>query len=316
LKLLIPALLGRPRPTSWTAFDLSGGLIVASVSPGSKNGDKPKVLRHSSVIGKDPDSFALAELDKAGSATSCEKALILNRGEYQIFQADKPAVKAEEINKSLEWALSSLIDYPVTEANLAWLDIPSEGQAAKQAKVYLVCSKREIVDYYDQLFKKANANLAAADVRETSQRNIAALMKTGGHGVCLVFAEKAGVQITITLGDELYLERFIREPVYPESAGTLPDPEQMDRIALEIQRSIDFVRRAFPSIPLEEVTVGPTLQNIQLTEQLSQRMTEPVRSLDLSTLFDWPENSNLHRPEIQALYFYALGGALRGRRSI
>jgi len=86
LKLPIPGLFSASRPTSWTAFDLSGGLIAASVSPGGKNGDKPKVLKHSAVIGKDPDSFALAEIDKAGASTGCAKALILNRGEYQIFQ--------------------------------------------------------------------------------------------------------------------------------------------------------------------------------------------------------------------------------------
>jgi len=194
------------------------------------------------VIGKDPDSFALAEIDKAGASTGCAKALILNRGEYQIFQTDKPAVKTEEIQKSLEWALSPLIDYPITEANMAWLDIPTDGQAAKQAKVYLICSKREIVNHYSQLFKKSNADLQAIDVRETSQRNIAALIERGNHGVCLVFAEKTGVQITITMKGELYLERFIREPLYSEAPSALPDAEQIDRVALEIQRSIDFVR--------------------------------------------------------------------------
>jgi len=301
-------------PSLWTGFDLSGGLFAVSLSAG-KPGVKPRVIKHVAVVGKDPDAFALAELNQAVHSKGADRTFVIARGEYQVFQVDKPAVKAEEAEKSLGWALGSLIDYPVTQANVSWLDIPHESQAAKQAKVYLVAVKKEIVDHYDQLFAKAKANLQAADIRETANRNIAALAESGQQGVCLVFAEKTGVQITITFQGELFLERFIREPLYPEPGMSTEDPEQVDRVALEIQRSLDFIRRAYPTISIEEVTVGPTLKDIKLAHQLKSRMTEPIRQLDLSNLFEWPEGSDLTRPEVQALYFYALGAALRGRKA-
>jgi len=71
------------------------------------------------------------------------------------------------------------------------------------------------------------------------------------------------------------------------------------------------VHRNAASIPFNGIFVAPTQSDIGLVQKLQSRLLAEVSALDLNTLFEWPEDSDLVKPEVQALYFNALGAALR-----
>jgi len=72
---------------------------------------------------------------------------LLGRHDYQLFMLDKPAVRPDEMESSLRLAVSPLIDYPVAEANLAWLDIPlRQTMGNRVPQLYVVVSRTELVD--------------------------------------------------------------------------------------------------------------------------------------------------------------------------
>jgi hypothetical protein len=295
-----------------SAIDCEEGLRGVSVRAPRSSLAKPQVLKHFNMPGHALDPAGLTALARSISLDGAGNTLVLNRGEYQVFLIDKPVVPPEEIEQSLRW-VAPFADFSPDDANLSWIPVPkSDPESIKPEKVYLVAGNRHLVDAKEAAFEDAKLKLMAVDVRESSHRNIAAHIKNNGKGVCLVAAEKTGVQITVTWRGNLYLERFIREPLLEETLADTPiDAGQLDRVALEVQRSLDFIHREHPNIPLDQIFVAPTVKDIHLAQELGKRLVEPVRELDLGSIFEWPAGSDLIRPEVQAQYLNALGATLR-----
>jgi hypothetical protein len=305
--------------TEWTAVDLEGGVIAVRVKKPRKTKEKPAITGFYYKKGLAPSGRALQQMAQALGglrAAAVNYSLVLSRGDYQVFLMDKPAVRAEEVDQSLRWALTPLLDYPAADANLSSIEIPAaESGPGMIQKIYLVACKHSLADQQAALFLLSKINLKAIDIRQTSHRNIAALLGGENSGVCLVVAEQSGIQITISFNGDLYLERFLRESVLHEDAknvgGRSIDSSAFDRIANEIQRSMDFVARSYPFLASVRVVTGPTPFDISLSQELNSRLGQPVEALDLSSLFDWPPGSELAKPEVQAHCLHALGAALR-----
>lgn len=301
-------------PGGWSAIDMHGGMFGVHVQLPRQAGQKPRVLQHLAYPEQVAESAVLAQMGRNLAMAKSSVVTLLGRRDYQIFMVDKPAVRPEEVESSLRLALSPMVDYPTSEANLAWLDIPiRQTMGSRAPQLYAVLARTGLVNARAALFEEAKIHLSAVDIREAAQRNIALLLETEKAATCLIFADAEGVQLTISYRGELYLVRFISEALF--GAAEVQSREQLgdaiDRLALEIQRSFDFIRRNYPSLTIDALHVAPTQLDIGLPALLQKHLIEQVRSLDLASVFDLPPGSDLKTPEVQAQYFHALGSALR-----
>jgi MSHA biogenesis protein MshI len=320
-KGLLSIFLRRSGPSNqeWTAVDLDGAVTAIRVKKPLKPLDRPIVtgFYHEKKLASSETSLqGMLQALGGQKGVSPSFCLILCRGDYQVFLMDKPAVRTEEVDQSLRWALTPLLDYPAAEANLSFIEIPTaDPGAGVSQKIYLVACKRSHAERQASFFARSKINLLALDIRQTSHRNIAHQIGADKFGVCLIVPEQLGIQITISFNGDLYLERFLRESILFESGradlGQSIDSSAFDRIANEVQRSLDFVTRSYPSLSSIQIFVGPTPFDIQLSQQLSSRLAQPVQNVDLSMIFEWASGSELAKPEVQAACFHALGAALR-----
>ncbi len=300
-------------PDGWSAIDMQGGMFGVNVRlPAGKR--KPQVLQRVAFPEQALDAAVLAQMGRSLSSDKLPMVNLLGRRDYQLFMVDKPAVRHDEMDSSLRLAISPLIDYPVTDANLAWLDIPVRQTLGNRvAQLYVAVARTDFVDSRKALFEQVRMGLAAVDIREAAQRNISLQIENSESAVCLLCVEPEGVQLTITFGGELYLVRFIGEALH--GAGAEGNGQQfaqaIERLALEIQRSFDFVRRNYPALNIQRVHVAPMAQDKGLVPALKTHLMEDIQALDLADVFDFPADSDLKKPEVQALYFHALGSALR-----
>lgn len=92
--------------------------------------------------------------------------------------------------------------------------------------------------------------LAAIDLPEISQRNLAALFEQDGRGLAtLVFDDDEGL-LTFTVGGELLVARHVE--ITARQLTTADDDRRgilFERIALDIQRSLDNFDRTYSAIP-------------------------------------------------------------------
>lgn len=230
--------------------------------------------------------------------------LLLNRGEYQLSRVDQPSVAESEFEKSLRW-LVPFKEVDPKDASISWVTVPKGSDDRQQ--LYVAACSQAMVEARGALFRSAKLQLSAVDIHEMAQRNIATRIPARG-AICLLFAEPAGVQVTITLGQDLYLERFIREPLLDSNES---DVSQIKRTGIEIRRSIEFVRNSNPDLAAIEIYLGPTPTETGLAQQLSAELGQPVKSLDLGTVFNWPAGSPLANRKTQAEFFSVLGACLR-----
>ena len=302
------------QPDGWSAVDMQGGMFGVNVRLPAAGGRKPVVLRRAAFPGQAVDTAVMAQMGRTLSPDKFNLVALLGRREYQLFMVDKPAVREDEMESSLRLAVSPLIDYPVAEANLAWLDIPArQTLGSRVQQLYVVVARADTVQARKTVFDQARLGLHAVDIRETAQRNISCLLDSDHVAVCMISVEPEGVQLTVTCHGDLYLVRFISEALLGK--GGQQDQaalaQAVERLALEIQRSFDFVRRNYPALNIKALHVAPNQEDLGLVDLLKAHLIEEVIPLDLSEVFDFSIDADLKKPQVQAQYFHALGSALR-----
>ena len=309
------SLFGKNKKTTWSAViadtDAVRGVCVATAATGAIG--KPRVLACASQPTTDLSGKTLSALAKSLNSSGNQWLYTLRRPDYKILVLPEPAVLPTEMEQSLRWALANQVDYPLDDAVVAWMKIPTTEQLPNRpTHVYVMVARRDAVAQTEQLFTDAGLALAAVDVHETAQRNIANLVGQPGEGVGLLRIGRDGVQFTVSFNGELYLDRFVEESLYGDSTLD-PESEQraLERIALQVQRSLAFVERNMPFITLGRVLIAPLPRPMALGKTITEYLNLPVEALDLANYLDCSLVPELLQEKNQAIYFTALGAALR-----
>jgi MSHA biogenesis protein MshI len=281
--------------------------------PGADRG-KPQVVKCGTLSEPEFAAEGLAQLARRIAVPEFQWTLPLVRGEYRMVVLPEPAVTPDEMGDSVRWSLGTVLDYPVEEAAVDWISIPTlKYSPQRQPHLYVVVARNEMIRRHAETFRHAKITLNAIDIRETAQRNIAALLEKPGEALGMVSVGAQGVQITFTFEGELYLDRFIEAPLATAVAGDNDSRTRMfERITLQVQRSLDFVHRTLSFMKVGRIVMAPLPAPIALREHLAQNIAEPVEMLDLASVFDFSLTPELAPEEAQARYFVALGAALRG----
>lgn len=276
-------------------------------------GGKPAVLTCDSYRREESDAVTLRRLSRQFKLGRRRCTTLLPREDYQLHQIDAPNVPAAELKSAVRWRIKDLVDFPVETATVEVLDIPADSQApAPDHAVLAVVAATSAVERCAAPFDSARVSLEAVDIPELAQRNIATLFEHNGAGVVtLAFYEDDGL-LTFTRAGELYNARRI-DLALPQllQADDARRAIYFERIALELQRSLDHLGRQYHYVPIAQVLLGPMPRELRLDEYLSSIVSIPVDSIDLAGVLDVSAVPALREVQTQALYLQALGAALR-----
>lgn len=303
----------------WTAVALEAdGICGVTVVEPQTEGGRPCVVKCGFIPGV-VDSATIAKLAEKIAVPGCPWTLSLFRKTYNILVVPEPTVQADELEKSVRWSVGNMVDYPMEEACMASMHIPTAEQLPNRpSNLYVAVVKKEVIAGYNAIFQQAGFPLEAIDVRETALRNIAVLAGASEKGLGLLSIGKLGVQFIIAFKGALYLDRFVEESMFGNgNASHDPDAEARayERIALQVHRSLDFIGRTLTFINIDRVLMAPMPGKLAQIDLISQQLPVPTESLDLATVFDFSKTPELAKEENQALYLSALGAALRFRNS-
>ena len=256
---------------------------------------------------------ALQRLRSARSLKSYACTTLMSDGEYNLTQVDAPPVPREERKEALRWAIKEMVNYPVDSACLDVLDVPNTGlPQGRTVGVMVVSAAEQAVRSRVAPFVAAKVPLATVDIPELAQRNIAALFEDENRGLAFLRLDENGMMLTLTFHGELIAVR--RGEMNTQQLNST-DPEQrarvIERLVLEVQRSLDNFDRQYSHIPISKVVLAchPAVEN--LVNELVESIYVPVREMDLSSVMDFPSIPELRNPLAQAKSLLALGAALR-----
>ena len=276
-------------------------------------GVRPEIVMLDSFAVESDEQHALQRLRTARQLKSYACTTLMAAGEYNITQLDAPAVPPAERKEALRWGLKGVVDYPLESACVDVLDIPMDGAGAgRTASVFAVSAGEQAVRTRVKLFEDAKIALAAIDIPELAQRNVAALFEDENRGLAFLRLDDAGGQLTLTFHGELIALRRVEVSVSQLTEGDAERRAQvMERLVLELQRSLDNFDRQYSFIPVSKLIVAASPAVEGIVAALSENLYIPVLEMDLARVMDFPAVPELRDPHCQAKNLLLIGAALR-----
>lgn len=220
--------------------------------------------------------------------------IILAADFYQLVQLDKPAVAAEEMLQALPWQVKDLVSIAPEDIVADYIDLPGNNTA--QAKINVVVAS---LAWLKQLVNTVNsAGPAIVSIQPEEWLAAELLPRSTQASMLVVHQPDQEVLIQIVRDGLLYFSRrtrgFSKLHLSSEEdlrAGTL------DRLQLELQRSMDYFESQLKQPPVRDIRLLMTAPQI-MAELLSQsgfNRVEPLQAPPLAaTLNDnellrcWP----------------------------
>ncbi len=260
-------------------------------------------------------SAELEKLIKELDLGAFQFTTLLAPEEYQILLVDAPNVPAEEMKTAVRFRIKDSLNYHVDEATVDVLQIPGNANSGNRPQsLFAIAASNEILKKRISLFEKAKINLSVIDIPEMAQRNIAALFETEGRGLALLSFDARGGLLTFTSGGELYLARRL-----DITSGQLLDANEsirqqyVERVELEIQRSMDYFDRQFHYITLGKMLVSAPA-GAGLVPLFANSLGLPVEAINLAEALDISATPVLLDSEFVTEALPAVGAALRQER--
>jgi len=272
---------------------------------------KPRVDRWGIVKRDEKDGAELQQAAEKYELGRYRCTTLLHPSEYQLLMVDAPNVPREELKAAIRWRVKDLLDYHIDDATMDVLDIPVDKTVpGKSHYMYALAAKNEIVQGQVAQFEQAKIALQVIDIQETAQRNIAELYETADRGIGMLTFDHAGGLFTLSFEGELYLARRLDLP-WPQLVGAQESQRQLyfERIAVELQRSLDHFERQYQNITLSELVLGPMPEDIGLVAFLSSQLYLPLRQINLADALEFAGNDIGVDKQWQLLH--VLGAALR-----
>lgn len=303
---------GKKRQPGWLALSLGQEQIDLVHVMRSPNG-KPEIALCDTYRKEGSNAATLARLRKELNLDRYRCTTLLKSEEYQMHQVDAPNVPRAEMKTAARWRVKDLVDYPLDAATIDVFDIPVDPDApARNHSIYAVTARNSVIESCIKSFSEAGLPLEAIDIPDLAQRNIAALFEPAQRGVAmLAFYAKEGI-LTFTRGGELYLARRIEislAQLMAEDAARRA--QQIERITLELQRSLDHFDRQYQYVTVAKLLLAPLPQDIGLQEHLAANIYVPVETIDLSAVMSFPGVPELKHPARQSQCLATIGAALR-----
>jgi MSHA biogenesis protein MshI len=287
-----------------------GGVYLAQVK---LVGGMPCVLRCEFHPMESVSTTALDKLRRSASLDTKGCITLLSPGEYQLSLVEAPNVPPEELKTAIRWKIKDNLLYPVEDAMIDVLRIPSGkfGGADRAQSVYAVSAASDIVRKRVEMFHQAGMELAVIDIPEMAQRNIAMLFEQEARALAMLAFDDHGGLLTFTSDGELYLARRIEVGVgqLRDASDHLREQAQ-GRVELELQRSLDYFDRQFNHLPVSRVLVSVP-DDTRLVEFLASVSDAGVEKLVLSQAMDISAVEELDDSEFVAKALMTLGAALR-----
>jgi MSHA biogenesis protein MshI len=209
---------------------------------------------------------------------------VMDAADYQLVQVESPDVLPAELKAAVRWRLKDAIDFPLEDAVVDVFDMPEQARRTGAKMMYAVAAKRQAIARQVVGLKAAARRFDVIDIPELALRNLAALLPEAADGLIFLWLENDLAQVLVIKQETLYLTRHVQ--VAGDHAATGGHPN-VDAIALEIQRSMDYFESHYDQAPLRHLIIAPCNEHSgRFVQALAQETSMRIESIDLRRALD------------------------------
>lgn len=252
---------------------------------------------------------ALVDLVDECGLERADTNFLLSPSDYSIYLVDAPQVPAEEMAAAIKWKIKDLLDMPVENAAIDVFPLPEDAFQGRKQMVYAVVSDRSRLEQVIDMVDRSGLTLKSIDVPEMAMRNITSQFGDDSNGLAFISLKQSGSVMNITRNGQLYLTRKINTPVGPDALLETDWEMLRDRLALEVQRSLDYFESQMGQNPVAQIMIAPRAKDTEsMMNSMADALGSPVGVLDFYNEVDAPEPLNT---EIKGAGMMVIGAALR-----
>ncbi len=212
--------------------------------------------------------------------TSNAISSVLDAADYALVQVESPDVLPAELKAAVRWRLKDALDFPVEDAVVDVFDMPEPARRTGARMMYAVAAKPQAIARRVAGLSAAARRFDVIDIPELALRNVMALLPEAAEGLILLWLEDDSAQLLVIKETTLYVARHVPFVGEVAEAGELPN---VDAIALEVQRSMDYFESHYDEAPLHHLIVAPhDRHSARFAQALSRDSAMRIELLDLS----------------------------------
>lgn len=300
----------------------SGGIAIANITRAEGVTPKLNFCRYIPLEeGADEAAVIESQLAEAGLEQSrCSG--VINPDSHSLLLIEAPDVQPAELKAAVRWRIKDLIDFHIDDAVIDVFEIPEQGAAPGRARLmYAVAARASTIHKQVDVLSKTSLQLEVIDIPELAIRNITALLDDDVRGVTFLYLTDAGGVMTLGRQGAMYLSRNIDIGLQQLHTAGGDDGElnpqtrqALDKIVLEVQRSLDYYESHFSQPPINSLVLAPLAQDIAgVIPYLSANLGLAVSMLDLNNVLDCAEPLD-NATQMHCLT--AIGAALRVEQKV
>lgn len=292
---------------------LPDGFAIAVTRYDEQN--RPRLLHCEFVTAAGPQIAAQLEvLVKEHGLDEYDCHILLAPEQYRSISIEYPAVNNEELKQAVRWKIADFLDFPADQAVIDFYPLPKSNRANTTPMLEVIASAHQTINSLIQICRQADLKIKIIDIQETSLRNLATLLLENQQGVALLHLQKDTGKVIIQKRGELYLSRKIGIG-YQHLSNDYPPGEpdrlnlEQDSLALDIQRSFDYVENFFDIPPITSlVAVLMPIDTYNIINFLNINHGITARAMDLSAIV---EGDSLLNDATQNICAPVIGASLR-----
>lgn len=272
---------------------LPHGIAIAVVNNAGNNKSRLNHCEFIPTLNKSEHPAVLRELVARYSLDEYDCHLVLTTDNYRRVNIEEPAVAENEISEAIRWKITDLIDFSIDKAVVDYYSVPVSMRANSGKMLEVVASPNELIKELADKSSQVGLQLKVIDILETVLRNLAVLLPENKRGVAVLYLQESSGTILIQKEGVIYLSRNIdigyRELGLnsPDSCDDSQSRIEQNNLALEIQRSLDYVESYYGIPPISGLAVIPLADNTQdLLTILNSNHGITARIMDLSAIVD------------------------------
>ncbi|NOT12001.1 MAG: pilus assembly protein PilM [Methylococcaceae bacterium] len=219
--------------------------------------------------------------------------VVLTSDKYRHINIDAPSVAEHELGDAIRWKISDLVEFAVDKAVIDFYPMPPTQRANSNKMLEVIASPGDQINVQADKCLKAGLQLKVIDIQEMTLRNLAMQLPENHRGVAILRLSELSGLIVIEKSGTIYLSRQFdtgyknlgldTQPFGGNKLSTLVQ----GNLALEIQRSLDYVESYYGIPPISCLAIIPLAEHTEnLREILTSNLGITTRILELSAIVD------------------------------
>ncbi len=284
-----------------------------SIAVAARRGDALFVeqLVHRSAVGPEAQAQALCAWVNDLKLKGLPTVAVLEPSAYQLLQVERPeAVPDEELAEAVRWRVKDMVDFPIGDAVLDVVALPSGRRADAPRFVYVVVVPRAVIQTCVEQIEAASLDLQAIDITELAIRNLVTVETPEDRASAIVYLDRQVGLIEVIRNGELFFSRRLGLQSQMIEAASNAGDQIMDDLALEVQRTLDYFESQYGKGSADHVRLVGASESVNASfmDKAASYLTVPVLGLTEDSRLQ--VGAEVERSTVSQ-FATAVGGSLR-----